>query len=201
MYPFIKRTFDFLVSLVGIVFLSPVIVVIALLIILDSSGPLLYKGIRVGKNGVLFKMLKFRTMVVNADTIGGSSTPDDDARITRIGRVLRKYKLDELPQLINVLKGEMSFVGPRPQVLWAVELYSPEEREVLSVQPGITDFASIRFPNEGEILRGSTDPDKDYLEKIHQEKMRLSLEYIKTRSFLLDIKIILQTIQAIFIRR
>jgi len=106
-----------------------------------------------------------------------------------------------LPQLFNVLTGGMSFVGPRPQVQWAVELYSPEEREVLSVQPGITDYASLRFPNEGEILRGSTDPDKDYMEKIHPEKMRLSLEYIKTRSFLLDIKIILKTIQAIFIRR
>ena len=200
MYPFIKRTFDFLVSLLGLVFLSPAIIVIAMLIILDSRGPLLYKGTRVGKNNKLFKMLKFRTMVVNADKIGGSSTPDDDPRVTRVGRVLRKYKLDELPQLLNVLKGEMSFVGPRPQVQWAVELYSPEEREVLSVQPGITDYASLRFPNEGEILRGSTDPDKDYMEKIHPEKMRLSLEYIRTRSFLLDVKIILQTILAIFMR-
>jgi len=201
MYPFAKRIFDTGVSFLALIILSPVLIFISLLIKLDSAGPVFYKGTRVGKNGKLFKMVKFRTMFINAEKIGGSSTPDDDPRITRAGRVLRKYKLDELPQLFNVLTGGMSFVGPRPQVQWAVELYSPEEREVLSVQPGITDYASLRFPNEGEILRGSTDPDKDYMEKIHPEKMRLSLEYIKTRSFLLDIKIILKTIQAIFIRR
>jgi lipopolysaccharide/colanic/teichoic acid biosynthesis glycosyltransferase len=142
-------------------------------------------------------MYKFRTMVLNADKLGGSSTPDDDPRITAVGRVLRRYKLDELPQLINVFKGDMSFVGPRPQVQWAVDRYTPEERQVLNVRPGITDYASLRFPNEGEILKGSLDPDKDYMERIHPEKMRLSLEYIKTCSFSADIAIILKTIAAI----
>ena len=148
-------------------------------------------------NGARFKMNKFRTMVINADKIGGSSTPEDDPRITRVGRFLRRYKLDELPQLINVFKGEMSFVGPRPQVKWAVDLYTPAERLILTVRPGITDYASLRFPNEGEILKGSTDPDKDYMVKIHPEKMRLSLEYVRTRSMGLDIKIIFQTLAAI----
>ena len=132
--------------------------------------------------------------MMNAEKIGASSTSEDDIRITGIGRFLRKYKLDELPQLINVLKGEMSFVGPRPQVKWAVDLYTPEERKVLTVRPGITDYSSVQFPNEGEILKGSADPDKDYMQKIHPEKMRLSLEYVKMQSFWIDTKIILQTI-------
>jgi lipopolysaccharide/colanic/teichoic acid biosynthesis glycosyltransferase len=137
-------------------------------------------------------------MVVDAEKLGASSTSDDDPRITRIGKFLRKYKLDELPQLINVLKGDMSFVGPRPQVKWAVDLYTEEEKALLNVRPGITDYASLRFPNEGEILKGSKDPDKDYMEKIHPEKMRLGLEYVRNRSFWLDIKLILQTVLAIF---
>jgi lipopolysaccharide/colanic/teichoic acid biosynthesis glycosyltransferase len=142
-------------------------------------------------------MYKFRSMVLNADKVGGSSTPDDDPRITPIGKVLRRYKLDELPQLFNVVKGEMSLVGPRPQVQWAVDLYTPEQRQVLTVPPGITDYASVRFPNEGEILKGSTDPDRDYMEKIHPEKMRLSLEYVHQRSLLTDFKVIAQTFLAI----
>jgi lipopolysaccharide/colanic/teichoic acid biosynthesis glycosyltransferase len=142
-------------------------------------------------------MYKFRSMVLNADKIGGSSTPDDDPRITPIGKTLRRYKLDELPQLFNVVKGEMSLVGPRPQVQWAVDLYTPEQRGVLTVPPGITDYASVRFPNEGEILKGSTDPDRDYMEKIHPEKMRLSLEYVRQRLLLTDLKVIAQTFLAI----
>jgi len=142
-------------------------------------------------------MFKFRTMILNADRIGGSSSPDDDPRVTGAGRFLRRYKLDELPQLLNVLVGEMSLVGPRPQVQWAVDLYSPEERLVLTVRPGITDYASVRFPNEGEILKGSSDPDKDYMENIHSEKMRLSLHYVRTRSFWGDIIIIIQTVTTI----
>lgn len=138
-------------------------------------------------------MLKFRTMVVDADRIGGSSTPEDDPRVTRVGKVLRRYKLDELPQLWNVLKGDMSFVGPRPQVQWAVDLYSPEERAILEVRPGITDPASLKFSNEAEILKGSKDPDKDYIEKIHPEKMRLSLDYVRNRSFSGDLAIIART--------
>ncbi len=200
MYPIAKRLFDLFFSILGLIVLSPLLLAIAVLIKCNSPGPVLYKGTRVGLNGGLFKMYKFRTMVVDADKIGSSSTPEDDPRITRFGRFLRTYKLDELPQLINVLKGEMSFVGPRPQVEWAVDLYTPEERLVLTVRPGITDYASLRFPNEGEILRGSSDPDKDYMEKIHPEKMRLSLAYVKSCSMLVDIKIIIQTVIAILRR-
>src|SRR6185437_14093478 len=153
-------------ALIGVVALSPLFMAIAAWVKLSSPGPVLYAGLRIGRGGVPFRMLKFRTMVVNADALGASSTSADDARLTSAGRVLRRFKLDELPQLVNVLRGDMSFVGPRPQVGWAVELYTPEERELLSVRPGITDFASLKFRNEGEILRGSADPDRDYLEKI-----------------------------------
>jgi lipopolysaccharide/colanic/teichoic acid biosynthesis glycosyltransferase len=197
MYPTFKRLFDLAVSIAALVVLSPVLGVIAFRIKRYDGGRVLYPGRRVGKNGIPFGMYKFRTMVVNADKIGGSSTPDDDPRITPVGKVLRRYKLDELPQFINVVKGEMSLVGPRPQVQWAVDLYTPEQREVLTVPPGITDYASVRFPNEGEILKGSTDPDRDYMEKIHGEKMRLSLEYVHKRSFLTDLKVLTQTAAAI----
>jgi len=148
-------------------------------------------------NGKRFNILKFRSMVTNAEKIGGSSTPEDDPRVTRVGRFMRSNKLDELPQLWNVLAGRMSLVGPRPQVQWAVDRYTPEERLVLSVKPGITDYASLRFANEGEILKGSTDPDRDYMEKIHPEKMRLSLEYVRSRSFSGDLSIIAQTLGAV----
>jgi lipopolysaccharide/colanic/teichoic acid biosynthesis glycosyltransferase len=194
----LKRIFDFLGSLLGIVLLSPVLLLIALSIKVDSRGPVFYRGLRVGLLGGVFKIFKYRTMIINADKVGGSSTPDDDPRLTRLGKFLRRYKFDELPQLINVLKGDMSLVGPRPQVQWAVDLYTPEERTVLTVRPGITDYASVHFPNEGEILKGSTNPDQDYMEKIHPKKMRLSLEYVRERSFCVDLKIILQTIAAIF---
>jgi lipopolysaccharide/colanic/teichoic acid biosynthesis glycosyltransferase len=133
-------------------------------------------------------------MVVNAEKLGASSTAEDDARTTRLGRFLRRWKLDELPQLINVVKGEMSFVGPRPQVQWAVDLYTEEEKALLAVRPGITDYASIRFHNEGEILRGSKDPDKDYLEKIAPEKTRLGLKYVRNHSLWIDLKIILASL-------
>lgn len=198
MYPLVKRAFDLVASLCALVALSPLLALLALLIKRHDGGPVLYAGRRVGKDGKPFGMFKFRSMVLDADKIGGSSTPDDDPRITPIGRLLRRYKLDELPQFLNVLRGEMSIVGPRPQVQWAVDLYTPEEREVLSVKPGITDLASVRFPNEGEILRGSTDPDKDYMEKIHPEKMRLNLQYVRTQSLLTDLRLIAETAAAIF---
>jgi lipopolysaccharide/colanic/teichoic acid biosynthesis glycosyltransferase len=198
MYPIVKRLFDIVVSAVGLLVLSPLLLLLALWIKLDSPGPVLYAALRVGKGGRLFRMYKFRTMVIDADRIGGSSTPDDDPRITRVGRILRRSKLDELPQLLNVLSGTMSLVGPRPQVTWAVELYTPEQREVLTVPPGITDYATIHFPNEGEILRGSTDPDRDYMEKIHPEKMRLSLEYVRRRSLGTDVAVLMRTFAAVF---
>ncbi len=194
----LKRLFDIVCAAAGLVFLSSLLLWIAWRIKREDRGPVFYRGVRVGLRGKLFRIYKFRTMVVDAEKIGVSSTSDDDPRITRIGKFLRKYKLDELPQLINVLKGEMSFVGPRPQVKWAVDLYTEEEKDLLNVRPGITDYASLMFPNEGEILKGSEDPDRDYMEKIHPEKMRLSLEYVRRRSFWLDMKLILETIAVIF---
>jgi lipopolysaccharide/colanic/teichoic acid biosynthesis glycosyltransferase len=189
-----KRLFDVVFSFVGLLVVSPLILVITILMKLSSAGPVLYAGTRIGRFGKPFRLLKFRTMVMNADKIGGPSTADDDPRVTRVGRVLRRYKLDEMPQLINVLKGEMSFVGPRPEVTAEVELYSPEQRELLKVVPGITDWASMRFHNEGEILKGSVDPHRTYQEKIRPEKIRLGLEYVQKRSFWVDMQILTGTL-------
>jgi len=152
-----------------------------------------YRGNRVGRYGSLFKIFKFRTMVVDAERFGGPSTADDDPRITKVGKVIRKYKLDELPQLINVLKGEMSFVGPRPEVQHYVEMFTEEEKAILNVRPGITDWASLWNPDEGKILEGSPDPEKAYMEKIRPTKLRLQLKYVQERSFWIDLKIIFQT--------
>ena len=194
-----KRSFDLILSLLGLIVLAPVFAAVAAAIRIESAGPVFYRGVRAGRYGKAFRIFKFRTMVVNAEALGSASTPEDDQRITRVGRFLRKLKLDELPQLLNVVRGEMSLVGPRPQVPWAVEQYTPEERTILKVRPGITDPASVRFRNEGEILRGSADPDEDYFEKIHPEKMRLSIEYVQKQSFLLDCKILLQTMAAVVV--
>lgn len=193
-----KRLFDLLVSAVALIVLSPVLLVFAWLIKRHDGGPVFYRGRRVGLNGRVFEMLKFRTMVLNADKMGASSTAEDDPRITAVGHTMRRYKIDELPQLINVLRGEMSIVGPRPQVEWAVALYSERERALLSVRPGITDYASIRFRNEGEILAGSADPDRDYLEKIAPEKIRLGLLYVETHTLMTDLRIIAATAYAVF---
>ncbi len=192
-----KRAFDIILSFFGIVLLSPVFLALTLWVKLGSKGPVFYRGERVGLLGRDFRIFKYRSMVVNADKIGGSSTGEDDPRVTAAGRFLRKYKLDELPQLFNVLFGDMSLVGPRPQVRWAVELYSEEEKALLTVRPGITDYASLVFRNEGEILKGSTDPDKDYLIKIAPGKIRLGLEYVRNHSVLTDCKIILATLGAL----
>jgi lipopolysaccharide/colanic/teichoic acid biosynthesis glycosyltransferase len=193
MYPAIKRLFDLVAALALLIVFSPVLAFFAIWVKASDGGPVLYRGPRVGRNGRMFHMLKFRTMVVNADKVGPSSTAGDDPRITPAGRIMRRGKLDELPQLFNVLKGEMSLVGPRPQVKWAVDLYTPEERQLLDVRPGITDFASLRFRNEAEILMGSADPDKDYLEKIAPLKIRLGLHYVRTYSFATDINILTAT--------
>jgi lipopolysaccharide/colanic/teichoic acid biosynthesis glycosyltransferase len=193
-----KRFFDLIGSVVGLVALSPVFLAIAVLIRTGPRGPVFYRGVRVGRFGKPFRMFKFRTMVANADQIGGPSSATDDARITRIGRFLRQYKLDELPQLINVLRGEMSLVGPRPEVTEEVLLYTPEEKRLLEVRPGITDWASIRFRNEGEILRGSADPHQAYREKIRPQKIQLGLEYVQRQSLSVDCRILLQTLRALF---
>ncbi len=192
-----KRMFDLTVSVVGLVALSPLLLITSILIKLDSPGPIFYRGVRVGRFGKRFRIFKFRTMVENAEGIGASSTAEDDPRITSLGRFLRRHKLDELPQLINVLLGDMSLVGPRPQVPWAVALYSEQEKAVLRVRPGITDFAAVKYSNEGEILRGSSDPDQDYLEKIHPTKMSMSLEYLRQQSLWLDCKILVKTLSTL----
>jgi lipopolysaccharide/colanic/teichoic acid biosynthesis glycosyltransferase len=161
--------------------------------IVDRDGPVLYGGRRAGLGGREFKMYKFRSMVTNADKIGGADTASDDPRLTKTGRFLRRYKLDELPQLFNVLKGDMSLVGPRPEVPNKVAAYTPEEREILSVRPGITDWSSIKFHNEGEILAGQPDPEDAYNRLIRPEKMRLGLEYARRATFRDDIVILART--------
>src|SRR4030043_725827 len=193
----LKRAFDFLSSLIGLILISPILVAITLLIKREDRGPIFYRGVRVGRFGKTFRIFKFRTMVLNAEKMGGPSTADDDPRITKTGKFIRKFKLDELPQLINVLKGEMSIVGPRPEVQMYVDMFTEEEKAILSVRPGITDWASIWNPDEGAILAGSPDPEKTYMERIRPEKIRLQLKYVKERSFGNDLKIIAQTMIAI----
>ena len=190
-----KRLFDILVSSIGLMVASPILLICATVIKLDSKGPVFYRGERIGRNGKSFFIIKFRSMIDNAECLGASSTNALDVRITRFGRYIRKYKLDELSQLINVLKGDMSIVGPRPQVGWAVELFSKEEKQVLRLRPGLTDWASIRFNNEEEIIEksGYSNADEAYMKLIHPEKMRLQLKYLHERSFLTDIRIILDT--------
>ena len=190
----LKRALDILLSFFGFVVVSPVLLAIAILIKKEDGGPVFYRGVRAGRFGKPFRIFKFRTMVLNADKLGGPSTADDDPRITRVGKFIRKFKLDELPQLINVLKGEMSIVGPRPEVQMYVDMFTEEEKAILSVRPGITDWASIWNPDEGAILAGSPDPEKTYMEKIRPEKIRLQLKYVRERSFWNDLKIIVQTI-------
>src|SRR5882762_9944482 len=196
-----KRAFDFVISMFGLIVLAPVLAAVAVADKVESAGPVFYRGLRIGRHGNPFRIFKFRTMVEDAEKLGGASSPEDDPRVTRVGRFLRRYKFDEIPQILNVITGEMSLVGPRPQVPWAVELYTQEERTVLNVRPGITDYASVRFRDEGEILRGSANPDKDYFEKIHPEKMRLSLEYVRKQSVWLDCRILWKTLGAVVLRR
>lgn len=191
----LKRLLDIILSVTGLVISWPIILLIAVWIKLDSKGPVFYKGERIGKNGKPFKITKFRTMVADAEKLGGSSTPDDDPRITRVGKYIRKYNIDELPQLINVLKGDMSIVGPRPEVKHYIDMLDKQEKKsILSVRPGMTDYASLWNPHEGEILAGSDDPEKAYMEKIRPKKIKLQLKYVDDQSFWVDIKIILQTL-------
>lgn len=192
----LKRLFDVIFSLFGLIITFPILGTIALLIKLDSKGPVFYRGTRIGKNGKPFKIFKFRTMVPNAEKAGGPSTALNDPRLTKIGKLLRTYKLDELPQLINILKGEMSFVGPRPQVKKYVQLYNEEEKIILTVRPGMTDYATIRYIYLDKVL-GDRDVDELYLKKIEPEKNKLRIKYAKNHSPSADVKIIFQTILAI----
>ena len=199
MYETTKRAFDFFCAAWGLVLLSPILILASIAIKLDSPGPILYRGPRVGKNGKLFDILKFRTMRNDADSISASSScGDGDPRVTKLGEFLRKTKINELPQLVNVLLGEMSLVGPRPQVKWDVDNYTEEERVILTVPPGITDFASIEYHDEGKILAGAEDPDKAYIELIRPGKIRLQLKYIRERSLWTDFKILFRTVSVLF---
>lgn len=197
----IKRILDIMMSALGLVILSPILFVLAAWIKMDSPGPVFYRGVRAGRHGRPFRIYKFRSMVINADRIGGPSTPADDPRVTKPGRFIRRYKLDELPQLVNVLKGDMSFVGPRPEVMQYVALYSVDEQNILSVRPGITDWASIANPDEGALLAGAADPEKTYLEQIRPQKIRLQLKYVKNQSLLGDLKILLETFYVLLLGR
>lgn len=195
-----KRSFDFILALVGLTVLSPVILLITLAIKLEDGGPVFYRGERVGLRGRMFRIYKFRTMIVNAEKTGVASTATGDPRITPVGRFLRKTKLDELPQLVNVLKGDMSVVGPRPEVKKFTDLYTEKEKVLLELRPGITDYASLWDIDEAAALAGSKDPDRDYFEKIRPEKIRLQLKYYRERSLWTDLKIIFLTIKNVFFR-
>ena len=188
------RFFDFILSLVGLVVLAPIFIVLAIWIKIDSKGPVFYKQVRVGQNGIDFGLFKFRSMVVDADKKGLITVGGRDPRITRSGYFIRKYKLDELPQLINVLVGDMSLVGPRPEVRKYVDLYTDEQQKVLSVKPGITDYASIEYMDENEILGKSSDPEKTYIEDIMPEKIKYNMKYINNKNLFEYFKIILLTV-------
>ena len=194
---YLKRVFDFIASLLGLIVLSPLFLVVAILIKLDDGGSVFFRQTRVGQYGKPFKIYKFRTMVENAEKLGAQVTKGDDPRITRVGRFLRKYKLDELPQLINVLKGEMSLVGPRPEVPKFVKLFEEDYKEILQVKPGITDYASLEFKDENELLKGAENPEEVYIREILPKKIEYYKRYLKEISFTTDLKLIFKTIWGI----
>lgn len=193
-----KRIFDLFFTLIGLPFLLPFLAVIALMIKLEDGGPVFFIQRRIGYKGKPFYMWKFRTMVIDAEKKGSLITVGNDPRITRVGYFLRKYKLDEFPQLLNVLKGEMSLVGPRPEVEKYVMLYNSEQRKVLDIIPGMTDPASIKYVNENEILAQAKDPEKIYIEKVMPEKIKLNLEYAEKATCWSDFLIIIKTFFRIF---
>lgn len=193
----LKRLFDITFSTIGLILLLPLLILIAILLKSESKGPVFYKQVRVGLNSTDFKIFKFRTMFVGSDKKGLLTIGDKDPRVTKIGFFLRKYKLDELPQLINVFVGNMSVVGPRPEVRKYVSLYSESDLEILSVKPGITDFASIIFRNEAEILKNSDSPEDLYIKEIMPRKIAINKEYIEDNNILVDVKIILKTLKTI----
>lgn len=190
----IKRLFDIFFSLIGIIILLPVFIIISLLIILDSKGGIFYAQERIGKNEKPFKLYKFRTMKTDSEKKGLLTIGSKDNRVTKVGYYLRKSKVDELPQLFNVLIGNMSLVGPRPEVKQYTIMYSAEQKKVFSVRPGITDYASIAYRNENELLSHSNKPEKTYIETIMPDKLKLNLKYIAEQNLVTDIKIIFKTI-------
>lgn len=190
----VKRIFDIVFSFIGLVLLLPFFIIIALLIVIDSPGGVFYKQARVGKNGIDFYLFKFRSMRTGADKKGLLTVGGRDSRITRMGYFIRKYKIDELPQLLNVFLGDMSLVGPRPEVRKYVDLYNEEQKQVLSVKPGITDYASIEYSNENEILGKAENPEQVYIDEIMPAKLKLNLKYIAEQGIITDLKIIIKTI-------
>jgi lipopolysaccharide/colanic/teichoic acid biosynthesis glycosyltransferase len=193
----VKRLFDIVASALGLIVLSPLFLILAIWIKLDSKGPVFYRQVRVGLHNKDFRIFKFRTMRQGADNGSLVTIGDRDPRVTRSGYFIRKFKLDEFPQLINVLVGDMSFVGPRPEVRHYVNYWTPEQMHVLDVRPGITDMASIKFRNENELMAKAEDPEKYYIEVIMQEKLKLYLEYVDHHSFFGDIGLIFKTIWSI----
>lgn len=192
-----KRLFDITASGLGLLVLSPLFLILAVWIKLDSPGPVFYRQVRVGRGNKDFRLFKFRSMRVGSDKKGLITVGGHDPRVTRSGYWIRKYKLDELPQLINVFIGDMSLVGPRPEVRKYVDLYTPEQMHVLDVRPGITDMASIRYRNENELLEQAADPEQYYRDVVMQDKLRINLEYIAGHSFIKDLKIIFMTFKAV----
>jgi len=192
-----KKILDLTISMIGIIMLSPIFILLAFWIKIDARGSVFYKQMRVGKNNYDFLLYKFRSMKTGSDKKGLITIGDNDARITKPGYFIRKYKLDELPQLFNVVKGDMSLVGPRPEVRKYVNLYNADQLRVLSVKPGITDLASIKYRNESALLAQSANPNETYVSEILPEKLRLNLKYINKQSFLSDIRLILLTIKTI----
>lgn len=190
----VKRLMDLIAALAGIVVLSPLLAALAVLVKLSSAGPVLYCGVRAGRGGRPFRMMKFRSMVIDAERLGGPSTSDTDPRVTRAGAWMRRYKLDELPQLFNVLIGDMSLVGPRPEVLSEVAGYTVEQRRVLDLRPGITDLASLWNADEGAVLAGAVDPHVAYKKHIQPTKLALQLRYWGEESLWLDLKLIAYTL-------
>ena len=193
----LKRAMDIVISGCALAVIWPVLLLIALAIKIDDPGPVFYRQVRVGRNGKEFRIFKFRTMIVDADKKGLTITVGRDNRITRMGRLLRKTKLDELAQLINVFTGEMSFVGPRPEVPKYVNMYTPYQRQVLLVRPGITDYASIAYRNENDLLEGADDPERMYIDVIMPDKIELNMKYLREISPLADIRLIFSTIIAV----
>jgi lipopolysaccharide/colanic/teichoic acid biosynthesis glycosyltransferase len=190
----LKRLFDIFFSLIGLLILLIPFLIISLIIVLDSRGGIFYRQVRVGKEGKDFKLFKFRSMRTNADKAGLLTVGGRDNRITKVGYYIRKYKVDELPQLINVLTGDMSLVGPRPEVRKYVDLYNGEQLRVLEAKPGITDYASIEYSNENEILGKAADPEKVYIEEIMPAKLKLNMKYIEEQGLLTDLKLIFKTV-------
>ncbi|PKK38871.1 Lipid carrier : UDP-N-acetylgalactosaminyltransferase [Clostridiaceae bacterium JG1575] len=196
-----KYLLDAVFGTLGLIALSPVLLTIAVVIKATSKGPVFFLQKRVGRYGKPFQIYKFRTMEPNAEEMGLKITVGEDPRVTQVGRFLRRYKLDETPQIINIVKGDMSFVGPRPEVPQYVDLYSKKERQVLSIRPGVTDLASIRYRRENEVLAHAQNPEKTYIEEIMPAKLAINLEYVANASFRYDAQLILKTIRAVFFNR